>query len=110
MLYQMLTEHDPFLGEDYSALHKVMNEPFPPLQTYLHNYPPALNVIVERALAKNPEDRYVAEEMAAALAGLRGDLERAEAQASLAKVKWIVQQEQWALAGHSPGPSLYDHI
>ena len=31
MLYQMLTGHLPFQGEDISALHKVVNEPYDPL-------------------------------------------------------------------------------
>ncbi|HEY4358178.1 MAG TPA: protein kinase [Acidobacteriaceae bacterium] len=98
MLYQMLTGRMPFPGEDISALHKVVNEPFPPLSTYLQNYPPMLDTIMERALAKNPEDRYVAEEMASDLDSLGEQLRRSQVGEALIKVKDMLQQEQLASA------------
>src|SRR5580698_2212288 len=44
----------PFGGEDITVLQKLVNEPHPPLRTYLSNYPPQLDAILDRALAKDP--------------------------------------------------------
>ncbi len=98
MLYQMLTGHLPFQGEDISALHKVVNEPFDPLGKYLVEYPPQLDALFERALAKNPDDRYVAEEMASDLESLGEQLRRAQVGEQLVKVKAMLNDEQFAPA------------
>ncbi len=98
MLYQMLTNHLPFQGEDISALHKVVNEPYDPLSKYLVEYPPMLDSILDRALAKNPDDRYVAEEMASDLDALGEQLKRAQVGEILIKVKDMLLEEQYAPA------------
>src|SRR5277367_2237955 len=58
MLYLLLTGELPFKGEDMTVLQKLVNEPHPPLATYLQGYPPQLDAIVEKALTKDPEQRY----------------------------------------------------
>jgi eukaryotic-like serine/threonine-protein kinase len=66
LLYQLLTGHLPFPGEELALVSQLLNEKHPPLSDYLQNYPETLDQILERALEKDPENRYqTAEEMAA---------------------------------------------
>lgn len=59
VLYQLVTSHLPFDARDtISTLMKLLNEPAPPLSTYISHYPPELDGIIERALQKSQEDRY----------------------------------------------------
>ena len=62
LLYQLLAGQLPFAGEDMAVLHKIVNDPHPPLETYISNYPPELDSILDRSLAKDPEDRYATAE------------------------------------------------
>ncbi len=79
MLYLLLTGELPFTGEDMTVLQKLVNEPHPPLRTYLANYPHGLDAIVDRALAKDPEQRYAtAEEFANDLHALSEELKRGQ--------------------------------
>lgn len=59
MMYQMLTGKKPF-GE--SNLHRVMyaviNKDPKPLQAHDPSFPPAYQHIIDKCLAKKPEDRY----------------------------------------------------
>jgi len=66
VLYQLLTYHLPFKGEDACAtLAKILHDPPPPLSQYLAQYPPELDAILERALAKDSAERYqTADELA----------------------------------------------
>ncbi len=58
MLFKLLTGTEPFTGGEATASYKIVNETHTSLSAYLHNYPPALDEIIEKSLAKNPEDRY----------------------------------------------------
>jgi serine/threonine protein kinase len=59
VLYQLLTDHLPFQGDSPAGTFlKILYDPIPPLKTYLPSYPPELDGILERALAKDPADRY----------------------------------------------------
>lgn len=79
MLYLLLAGQLPFTGEDMTVLQKLVNEPAPPLKTYLANYPPALDSILDRALAKDPAQRYAtAEEFAADLRALGEQLKKGQ--------------------------------
>jgi serine/threonine-protein kinase len=61
MLFEMLTGQVPFSAQTNTEIrHKIKNEPTPQMKQF---YPPIntdLQYIVERALAKNPADRYQA--------------------------------------------------
>ncbi|HZD47111.1 MAG TPA: protein kinase [Silvibacterium sp.] len=77
MLYLLLTGSLPFSGEDVTVLQKLVNEPHPPLKTHITGYPPYLDTILDRALAKDPEQRYPsAEEFAADLRAVSEDLKK----------------------------------
>jgi serine/threonine-protein kinase len=68
-LYQLLTGHLPFRGASMTKLMFVIaNEPHPSVTTVRPELPQWLNTIVDRALAKDPADRYQSGgEMAAAM-------------------------------------------
>jgi len=59
VLYEMLTGHLPFRGEHEAAMmYSIVNEEPEPLQTSLPEVPPELLHVVNRALEKDPEERY----------------------------------------------------
>jgi serine/threonine protein kinase len=77
MLYLLLAGQLPFVGEDMTVLQKLVNEPHPPLKTHISDYPSALDAILDRALAKDPEQRYAtAEEFAADLRAISEELKK----------------------------------
>jgi eukaryotic-like serine/threonine-protein kinase len=54
MLYEMLAGKRPFRGKSQvETMHAIINEPAPPL-----TQPPELQEITDKALAKDPKDRY----------------------------------------------------
>jgi serine/threonine-protein kinase len=69
MLYEMLIGQPPFEGDSAVAIMmKHLNEPIPNIRQLNGNVPDDLVVVVERALAKDPDERYqTAAQMAAAL-------------------------------------------
>jgi tetratricopeptide (TPR) repeat protein/predicted Ser/Thr protein kinase len=123
MLYLMLTGQLPFTGEDMTVLQKLVNEPHPPLSTYLNNYPPALDSIIDRALAKDPEQRYAtAEEFAADLhtlaeqlkkgqvAELFGDAERLAAEQQFGRAREVLLQLVRIDPQHTGARQLYNVV
>jgi hypothetical protein len=78
VLYELLTYTLPFQGRDTgSTLLKIINEPPPALNQTLAAYPPELDSIVQRALAKAREDRYpTAEDFAFELGQVQDQLKR----------------------------------
>jgi Tol biopolymer transport system component len=59
VLYEMLTGHLPFRGEHEAAMmYSILNEEPEPIQQYLPDISSELVHIVNRALDKDPEDRY----------------------------------------------------
>ena len=59
MLYEMLSGSRPFAGETLATLvYKHLNEPLPMIDHDALNLPPAFNAIIQRATAKDPEERY----------------------------------------------------
>ncbi|HTJ31147.1 MAG TPA: protein kinase, partial [Acidobacteriaceae bacterium] len=68
MLYLLLTGHLPFGGSEVTASYKIVNEAHSSLKEHIRDYPPALDGIMDKALAKDPYDRYsTAEDFADAL-------------------------------------------
>ncbi len=60
MLYELLTYRLPFESTELGSLiaKKMQGGPPPSLGKYLENYPPELDEIVSRVLARDREDRY----------------------------------------------------
>ncbi len=59
IVYQMLTGRVPFEGSNFAAIMlKHMTEPPPPLRSVRPDLPPALEGVLNRALAKRAADRY----------------------------------------------------
>lgn len=76
-LFKLLTGKEPFTGGEATASFKIMNEAHTGLSAFLHDYPPALDEIVEKSLAKNPDDRYqTGEDFADALHEVIEELKR----------------------------------
>jgi eukaryotic-like serine/threonine-protein kinase len=69
MLFQLLCGQLPFQGENMAQLmFKIANEPHPDILDIRPDVPDCLAAIVNRALAKNPEERFATgDEMARAL-------------------------------------------
>jgi serine/threonine protein kinase len=78
VLYQLLTGVLPFEGGTTAGtLRKIIQDPPPPLTEYLKDCPPELEGLTQRALAKNPEDRYsTADDFAVEVARLQQQYER----------------------------------
>jgi len=99
MLYFLLTGQLPFTGEDMAVLQKLVSDPHPPLSTYLANYPPALDAIIDRSLAKDPEQRYAtAEEFAADLHALTEQLKKGQIAELFSDAERLTAEQQFGRA------------
>ncbi len=59
ILYELLAGHRPFRATNVPALiYQIVHAPAPPLDARRHRVPPALATVVERALAKEPAQRF----------------------------------------------------
>ncbi len=59
VFYEMLTGHKPYTGPtpiDY--IHQHLSEPLPPLSMQNSDLPATLDIVISRATAKNPLERY----------------------------------------------------
>jgi len=96
ILYLLLTGRLPFPGDDPATLHRVVREPQEPLSNFLTDYPPALDHLLDHALAKSPNDRYdTAEDMAADIEAINEGLKRDHVSGALNNLQPMIQQEQW---------------
>src|SRR6185437_9883383 len=99
MLYLLLAGELPFTGEDLAVLQKLVNEPAPPLKTFLSGYPDALDGILDRALAKDPAQRYgTAEEFAADLRALGEELKKGQISELFDDAERLASEEQFGRA------------
>lgn len=98
MMFQLLTGQLPFTG-DYAIVHKILTEKHPPLSQYLEKYPPALDSIIDHALAKSPDDRYsTADEMAADIGSIEQELRKEQVAEWIQKAERLVQKEEFTTA------------
>jgi serine/threonine-protein kinase len=99
MLYQLLSGHLPFGGEDCVAIHKLLNEPYPPLNHYLDGYPDELDVILSRSMAKAPVDRYAtADEMASEIATVAEQLKKEQVIEMFQQAERLVGNDEYTRA------------
>src|SRR5690606_30989562 len=76
LLYELLSHRNAFSADSlHSVLFKVVSEDPPSLRLIAPDVPAALDPILQKALAKEPEDRYQsAQEMANAITEVRSKL------------------------------------
>ena len=99
VLYQLIAGKQPFSGPDSVLVQKILNEPHPPLTDFCPDCPPALELIVDRALAKSPDDRYpTAEEMAADLAAVRSELRQGQLLELLSEAQTLFDAQEFVRA------------
>ena len=58
ILYQFLTGEKPFSGSMVAVMHKVLNEEPPPPSTLNPQSPPAMDLVIAKAMAKDQSQRY----------------------------------------------------
>jgi predicted Ser/Thr protein kinase len=59
VLYEMLTRHKPFQGENLTVVsHRIVYDPFTPPRDYVRDVPPEVEKVLNRALEKDPARRY----------------------------------------------------
>jgi serine/threonine protein kinase len=98
ILYLLLTGRLPFQVGDTASMRRVLSEPHDPISSIVRGYPSDLDQVIDRALAKNPIDRYeTAEEMASDLEAINEGLKRAHVDHELVKVKQMIEQQQWTV-------------
>ncbi len=96
VLYQVLTGHLPFTGDDYSVVQQILSQPAPPLTKYIQGYPTALDEIVTRSLATDVADRYpTADEMAADLHSVLEELKKETVAELFQQAERLVQEQQF---------------
>jgi serine/threonine protein kinase len=97
LLYQMLTNIVPFEGKDAGdTLLKIVHGSAAPLGKFLQGYPPELDSIVQRVLAKNPDERYqTASELAFDLSHVEAQLKGKRILGYLAGVERSIADRQW---------------
>ena len=99
VLFQMVTGQMPFTGADSVLMQKILTEPPAPLNSIRPDLPAALQAIVDRALAKAPDDRYpAAEEMAADLAAVIAELRQGQVLELLPEARRLVEAEEFTSA------------
>jgi len=98
ILFEAVTGHKPFEGQDLlDSLHQIVHAPTPLIKETNANAPEALQRIVRRCLAKEPEKRYQSiKEVAIELDEIRQELKDKAAQ------EYSVQPESSGLFGISP--------
>ena len=97
ILYLLLTGRLPFPGDDPATLHRVVREHHEPVTSIVPGYPASLDTLLDRALAKDPIDRYeTAEEMAADIEAINDGLKQEHVAEALGNVKQQMEREQWS--------------
>jgi serine/threonine protein kinase len=99
MLYQLLTGQLPFSGEDFSVVQKLLNEKHPPLGNYLHDYPAALDAILDHSLAKDPDERYnSADEMASEIYAVAEEVKKSQVLVMFQRAESLVKEQDYLKA------------
>jgi serine/threonine-protein kinase len=86
VLYELLTGERPFQGDSIATImFQITSSPLPPVTNFVPGLPPIFQKLVEKALAKDPEQRFqTGEELSRTLRALKDRLDKALAQAGRA--------------------------
>jgi len=106
VLYQVLTGVLPFDAEYPAILHQILQQEPAPLSNHLSSYPPLLDQVIARALAKDPFERYGhASDMAA-------DLNAVGAQLKIERIDQLMREAQAAVAAedHTQAKQLLSQV
>jgi serine/threonine-protein kinase len=100
LLFELVTGKLPFEGKDTGeTLMKILHEPPPSLNGLVKNCPPGLDDIVQRALAKDPEQRYqTAEDLTLDLGHVLEKWRRERVSEYLQGAETAAAQRQWGRA------------
>jgi tetratricopeptide (TPR) repeat protein len=100
VLFQLLTGVLPFEANEAAAtFHKILNDPPPPLSTYLKEYPAELDAIISRVLAKKREDRYAtAQDLAFDLMRIQDQVKTETVGQLFRRAEVAVDKEEWTQA------------
>jgi predicted Ser/Thr protein kinase len=99
ILYEILTGELPFKGKDISSLYRVIYEPYVPLQDHVPDIPEGISRVLDRALAKEVEDRYATtEEMAFDLQVVADTLKHDRVATLLESARRLAAERQFASA------------
>jgi len=95
MLYLLLTGKLPFEGGEFTASYRIVNEAHSGLKDHLKDYPPALDAIMDQALAKDPNDRYTAEDLGDALREVANELKRSKVSALFSDAERLTMESRY---------------
>jgi eukaryotic-like serine/threonine-protein kinase len=100
VLYQLLTGALPFEAESTGAtLMKIMSEAPPPFSKYISSFPPELETITLKALAKDRDQRYLsADEFALDLSQLEDHLKEDAIGGYLQQAELLLEKNEWLRA------------
>jgi len=99
VLYQLVGGQLPFTGVDTVLMQKILQDPHPTMAELGIECPRALEAIIDRALAKDPSDRYsTAEEMAVELSGIVAELRQGQVEEMITEARERIESDQLAQA------------
>jgi hypothetical protein len=100
VLFQLLTGDLPFHGDDMSAIiSQILHASSPPPSTYIKDLPKELDQIIERALAKKPDERYQsAEDFGFDISRVLETIKRGLAGEFIRRAKAYIDRQDWEAA------------
>jgi serine/threonine-protein kinase len=99
VLYELVAGQPPFSGADTVLMSKILTEPHPRLTGIRPDLPASLDPIIDRAMAKSPDDRYsTAEEMAADLMAVIAELRQEQVQELIPEARRLMQAGEFTRA------------
>ena len=110
VLYEMLTRHKPFQGENLTVVsHRIVYDHFTPPREYVRDLPPGVDRILGRALEKDPAKRYqrakeMVDDLRRVVEATAAARRRPQRDAGLSSTM-VLPAAAAAAAGTEPGPA-----
>jgi hypothetical protein len=107
--YALLAGRPPFIGgSSLEIMTRHCTDPLPPLEDRVPGLPPAISAIVNRMLAKAPEDRYP--DCKPLIADLKQFLDRVSGKDSLPSVQHVARLQSCVRRFQAPAARLRDRL